>query len=271
MEAHPPYRSTGDQHTATGLSVISDVDAAVMEIEVHGRWSRRLCLDVFTAMRDCLAEQPLAIIVDLRDLSDLDAASTTMWLTASRAANSLRPPARLVLSLPPTRQLASHLRRLGAVRFLPIYATMKQARDAVEGRLPSINRLHLNRLRPDPCSASMAADAVSLACAAWGLPDLADSGRQIMQTLVSNAVQQGSADVSLAISLRGTGLHLAVHDGDHALSSQNGAASIENTPMARPGTGQQVLDSRASAWGAVPTRDGKVIWAILHPRRRPPS
>lgn len=113
------------------------MDTAVIEIAVHGRWSRRLCLDVYHALHKSLAEHPAGVIVDLRGLSDLDAASTSMWLAASRAANILRPPAHLVLSMPPTRRLASHLRRLGAVRFLPIYPTVEQARAAVASHLPS--------------------------------------------------------------------------------------------------------------------------------------
>ncbi|WP_158647296.1 hypothetical protein [Actinoplanes sp. ATCC 53533] len=136
MEAEPPWRFTADPQAGAGLSVVSDVETAVIEIAVHGRWSRRLCLDVYHALHKSMAEHPSGIIVDLRDLNDLDAASTSMWLAASRAASLLRPPAQLVLSMPPTRRLASHLRRLGAVRFLPIYPTVEQARVAVASRLP---------------------------------------------------------------------------------------------------------------------------------------
>ncbi len=268
MEADPPWRSTGAPHADGSLSVVSDVDTAVIEIELHGRWSRRFCLEVYQALRSSLAEHPSAVIIDLQGLSDLDAASTTMWLATSRAANTLRPPAQIVLSMPPTRRLASHLRRLGAVRFLPIYATMKQARIAVASRLPVIQRLHLHPLRPEPASAGAAADAVTVACTAWALPDLVDPGRQVVRELVANAVVHAGTDMALTMSLRGAWLHLAVRDGDRRLPCllDPVAAGRGTTPAGRGG-GLRMVESEACAWGAVPTQDGKVVWAMVQTRR----
>ena len=260
MEVDPPHLSTAGHRGGVRLSVAGDVGTAVIEMEVRGRWTRRLSMDVYLALRECLAEHPSAVIVDLHGLEDLDATSTAMWVAASRAAGTLQPPAQLVLCLPPTRQLTSHLRRLGAVRFLPIHATMRQARAAVASRLPTINRMHLNRLRPEPSSPTVAADAVGVACAAWGLPDLLDPGRQIVMELVTNAVTHAGTDMALTMSLRGRGLHLAVHDGDHRLPRLPAAG--------RTVRGLRMVESRASAWGATPTRDGKVVWALVRSTRR---
>jgi hypothetical protein len=268
VEADPSWRFAVDDQAEVGLSVVSDVDRAAIEIEVHGQWSRQLCLTVYHTLRNCMAECPSAIIIDLQGLKDLNAASTTMWLAASRAANTLRPPAHLVLSVPPTRQLTSHLRRLGAVRFLPIYATVSQARAAVATRLPFTHWLHLDRLRPRPDSAEVAADAVAVACAAWRRPELVEPGRQIVTELVSNAVVHARTDVALTMSLRGTRLHLAVRDGDGRLP-----CLLHPTPTGHGmtpwmlGPGLQMVDSQACAWGARPTRDGKVVWAIVEARR----
>ena len=265
MEVEPPWRSTGDPPADVGLSVVSDVDTAVIEIAVHGRWSRPLCLDVYHALRKSMAEHPSGIILDLHDLSDLDAASAGMWLAACRAANLLRPSVQVVLSMPPTRRLASHLRRLGAVRFLPIYATTKQARVEVVSRLPFIPRLHLSPLPPEPDSAAAAAaDAVTVACAAWARLDLAGPGRQVVRELVTNAVIHAGTDIALTMSLRGSCLHLAVRDGDRRLPNllDTGAAD-QGTTSTRRGVGLRMVDSRAYAWGAGPTRDGKVVWAML--------
>jgi hypothetical protein len=263
MEVDPPYPSTAGHGGDVRLSTAGDVGTAVIEMEVRGRWTRRLSMDVYLALRECMAEHPSAIIVDLHGLDDLDAASTAMWVAASRAASTLQPPAQLALCLPPTRQLTSHLRRLGAVRFLPIHATMKQARAAVASRLPSINRLHLDRLRPEPSSPTVAGDAVVVACAAWGLPDLLDPSRQIVMELVTNAVTHAGTEMALTMSVRGSGLHVAVHDGDHRLPRLPAAGH----GAARTVRGLRMVESRASAWGATPTRDGKVVWALVRPRR----
>jgi hypothetical protein len=264
VESDSPWRSTVDDQADGGLAVVSDADTAVIEIEVRGRWSRGLYLDVYHALCDCMAEHPCGIIIDLQRLRDLDAASTTMWLAAGRAANTLRPPAHLVLSVPPTRQLASHLRRTGATRFVPIYATVEQARVAVAGRLPFFQRLHLDLLQPGSGSAGLAADAVAVACAAWGRPDLVEPGRQIVTELVANAVVHAGTEVALTMSLRGTRLHLAVRDGDRRLPCllDPPAARQGTTPPVR-GKGLRMVDCQACAWGFRPTRDGKVVWAMV--------
>jgi hypothetical protein len=236
------------------LVVGADPDPAMIEIEVRGRWCRSLSMEVYRVLRDCLAEHPLAIVLDLSGLIDVDAASTPMWLAASHAAQRLCPPAQLALGLPPTRQLASRLRQLGALEFLSIHPTARQARAAAAGRLSRVDRLQLCRLRPVLASTTVAGDAVSVACAAWSLPGLLEPSQQIMRELVANAVVHAGTDMTLTMSVRGTALHLAVHDGDHRL------------PAVRAGHGLRMVESRASTWGAVPTRDGKVVWALVRPR-----
>jgi hypothetical protein len=264
MGADRSYLTDADQQGDVRLSVGADPDTAMIEIEVRGRWCRRLSMDVYYALRDCLAEHPLAIIIDLHGLIDVDAGSTAMWLAASQAVKRLRPPAQLALCLPPTRQLASRMRRLGAVQFLSLHPTMKQARAAAASRLPALDRLQLSRLRPEPGSTAVACDAVAVACAAWNLPELAEPGRQIMLELVANAVRHAGTDITLTMSRRGPGLHLAVHDGDHRLPVVPASAG-QGLPAAA-GQGLRTVESRASAWGAMPTRDGKVVWALVRPR-----
>ena len=254
MEARPPDQACGGPRAAAGVTVVDNLDASVIELAVRGRWSRPLAVDVCTVLRGCLAQNPAAMIVDLSGLSDLDAASSSMWVTASRAASALRPPTRVALCLPPTRRLAGHLRRIGATPLLPIRPTMEQAREAVAGPPPPVHRLQLDRLGQRPDSAGAAAEAVAVACTAWGRPDLVDTGRQVMTELVGHAGDY----TTVTISLRGTDLHLAVREGDRR---PPGPRAAGNTRPA-PGGGSRT-DSLASAWGATPTHDGKVIRAVV--------
>jgi hypothetical protein len=121
--------------------------------------------------------------------------------------------------------------------------------------------LQLRRLRPVPAATTVAGDAVALACAAWSLPGLLEPSQQIMRELVANAVVHAGTDMTLTMSVRGTGLHLAVYDGDHRLPAMRAGA----------GRGLRMVESRASMWGAMPTRDGKVVWALVRPRPHVPS
>ena len=56
-------------------SVTTGGTSAVLEIAVHGRWSRRLGDEITAEIRRCFARRPLAVLIDLHDLTDPDGAS----------------------------------------------------------------------------------------------------------------------------------------------------------------------------------------------------
>ncbi|MFI7541981.1 ATP-binding protein [Actinoplanes sp. NPDC049599] len=269
MEVDPPYLLAGGEDGHPGVSLSRDAVTGVIEVTVSGRWNRRLCLDVYTVLRKCMAEIPSAIIIELHNLRDLDGESASMWLAVARAASTLQPPAQLALSLPPTRRLAGRLRRLGAVRQLPIFVTVQQARVAMAGRVPLTEHLHLSLLPPEPASVGTAGNLVAVACDAWGLPVVTEPSRVIIRELVSNAVRHAGTDIAVTVSRRGSGIYLAVNDGDPRLPSLS-------EPLVRPPPGYRrnerrglwAVHSRASAWGAMPSPNGKVVWALVRPRAR---
>jgi anti-sigma regulatory factor (Ser/Thr protein kinase) len=270
MEADPPYFLDGDEKPGPGLTVTRDFDTAVLEVSVDGRWSRRMNLDVYAVLRKCMAEHPSAVIIDLGGLNDPEAVSATMWVAAARAAAILRPRAQLVLSLPPTRQLASRLRRLGAVRFLPLFTTTGQARAAVATRMPLTDRLHLSELPPERSSIGTAGDLVSDACDAWELPAISATSRLVMAELAANAVEHAGTELAVTVFRRGTGIYLAVQDGDPRLPrlvDQHDSRSPDSHPPEGRGRGLWRVHHQASAWGARPAQDGKVVWAVMQPLR----
>ena len=249
--------------TNSFITVINDIKSEVQEISVHGRWSRRLCLDVYSVLRKCIVEQPTAIIVDLHDLSDLDAASAPMWMAAARASTLVQPHVQLVLAMPPTRQLAHRLRRLGATRTLPIFVTVEKARAAVAGGVRLADRLQLRW--PDAVSVTAAIDLVDVGCRAWGMPHLKEPAQQVMAALVANA---GGTDMVVTLCRRTSGIYLSVRDGDPRIPRLYGPASSPDSSTEE----EQVLverlrlvDVQAFAWGARPGKEGKVVWAFIRP------
>ncbi|MDI6104137.1 ATP-binding protein [Actinoplanes sp. NEAU-A12] len=160
-----------------------------MKIGVHGRWSRRLGATVSAAIAKCLAEPPVAVIADLYDLGDPDAASMPLWLAAHRAASVLRPPVPFAVCLPTASEL------------------------------------------------------------------------------VVNAVEHAGTDIRVTVSHRGGGMHLAVHDGVSRLSQpRHSQPSTRTDLVTRRGTGLRVVHADADAWGAIPTRGGKIVWAAVRAR-----
>jgi len=255
--------------SASPLRLTSDSDGAVVLVGVRGRWDWQLFLAVRTAVRKCLVEHPSALILDLRALDDVTGSSASLWFASRSAADGMQPPVRMALCVPPEAPLALRLRRLGAKRFLPIFATVTQARTAVAERLAVPERLRL-RLPASPESASLAGVLVADACRAWELPQLLHRARLVMFELVTNAVEHAGTDMLVTVTRRDEGLHLMVRDGSVVLPRRlpvapgpAGARSDER------GEGLQVVEALARAWGARPTDDGtgKVVWATVRPAR----
>ena len=259
MEVTPPYLF-GTDHDGSSLSVTCDLDTGILDLVVRGRFGRRSATDTFTGLRKCLAEHPSAIVVDLLEFEDPLAASAAMWVAINRKAAALQPPVRLALAVAPGTPLHDRLQRLGVTRYFPVQDTVAQARAAVSGTLPWAQRLQLIETQPDHMSPCAARNLVGAACEAWRMPDLLHPARIIVSELVTNAVEHAGTDVTVTVWRRGTGLHLSVRDGDPRLPRLLSASS--GGPGERGG-GLRLVGARATAWGAMATRDGKLVWATL--------
>ena len=267
MKVRAPYLFGGDDGTGRPhVTATGDVDTAVVELAVHGRWSARLGVDVSAGVRKCLAEHPVAVIADLHDMGDPKAASVAIWLAARRAGTALQPAVPLVLSLSPDTVLAGRLNRLGVRRYLPMFATMPEARASVAERRPPVSDLMQLRLPPDMDSPSAARNLVGDACLAWQLPDLLHRARLVLSELVTNAVEHAGTDILVTVSRRGNGLHMSVRDGSRDLPRLlEPARAIPGAPLDDRGHGLRIVHEGAAAWGSMPARDGKVVWATLYP------
>ncbi len=70
----------------------------------------------------------------------------------------------------------------------------------------------------------------------------------------------------------GAALHLAVYDGDPALPQVRDPVPGPLGPsLTDRGLGLRIVGAAASAWGALPARGGKLVWAILRNRPEVPS
>ena len=322
MVSTGPLLFNEDDPADTPVTVCADAEWALVELTVHGRWSRRLQVEATRAINKCFAECPGAVIVDLGPLEDPAAASASTWWAAAMRGAEREPAVQVALIVPPTAALATRLHRLGAKYYLPVYAGMAEARAAVHSRLPLTER-HRLRLRSGPEAAAAGRDAVDAVCAAWALPGLRFPGRLVISELLNNAVTHavtradpgvvpragpgaasrtgpgavpragldgdtrdgsdadasGGADVvpqsvrravpgcadadakiTVILTRRGNGLHLAVCDGDPRLPRLLERAS--SRPDARwedPGLGLRTVHRVATIWGAMPTATGKVV------------
>jgi hypothetical protein len=252
----------------------SEVDASIALLTVTGQWDRALWQQTSERLQKCLAEHPEALIVDLTGLDDPTAASAPTWVAARQTAEALAPSVQLALCIPPDLPLADRMQHLGSRNYLPIYARVRQARVAIASRLPLTERLTL-AIGPGPESPSLARNLISDACLAWGRVALLHPSRSVMSELVNNAIEHAGTEMTVAVSLRGPGIHLSVADGVAELPQLVKQTRVRRgRPLDERGRGLQVVSALAVAWGSLPTRTGKVVWATLQPpleteRRQP--
>lgn len=263
MEAHPPYLF---DPASAQLTVTADGDGAVLDIVVRGAWDDEVGGAARQAIRNCLAESPAAIVIDLTRTEGVPPETAGMWLAVASAAAAADPPARLALCLPADCGLAVRLRHAGADSLLPTFASGEEAHDTLADHRSLTDVVRL-RLPPTAVAPSVARNLVGGACQAWDLADLLHPGRAVMSELVTNAVEHARTDMEVSISRRGPALHLAVRDRSPALPRMITLATVKpGEPLNERGKGLRVVHADSIAWGAMPTTGGKMVWATIRSR-----
>jgi anti-sigma regulatory factor (Ser/Thr protein kinase) len=241
---------------------MTDVSIEAIEVAVHGQWSPQLSDRVSAVLPLCLAGPSCSIIVDLRDLGDPYGASLPFWLALWRAARLADVPMHMTFCLPETTALSRRLRHLQGPQ-PRVFATVREARMTIAARNARADRLQV-RLEPRPASVAAARTLVTQACRRQKRPEALQDACLIVSELAANAVEHAGTDFVVTVSHRGTRLHLAVHDRvsrfprRHEPADAGPRASLEER-----GRGLASVQMIATAWGVMPTRHGKVVWATV--------
>ncbi|MEU4419906.1 ATP-binding protein [Actinoplanes sp. NPDC024001] len=246
------------------VGVTADASTSVVEVKVHGRWSEDLGKQVRATLQLCLAGPATWIIIDLHDVGDLHGVSRPFWMAAVRAARFGPAPARMAFCVP-ARTMLSYRLRHGEGHPPLLFAAMPEAHRVIAEQSPRTHRLQA-RLGPQPSSVPAARDLVRQACRSWQLPQLRSEASLIVSELAANAVQHARTDLVVTASRSGSRIHLAVRDGDTRYPRLVEPAGVgEAAFLSEQGRGLQLVHAVAAAWGAMPARGGKVVWATLSP------
>jgi hypothetical protein len=248
------------------LRCVADPDTGVTEVSVRGRWGPELRTAVARALRACVAETPRLLLVDLARLSDPDGDSVTTWRIAHRYATERIPPVDVVVCAP-APQVRDRL-SVTADEAVSVAESLDAARVAGP-RLPIWPQRRTLRLPPLPAAARLARAAVTDMCDMLHLSSLRGPAELIVNELTANAAEHAGTDLDVAAALRGDVLHLAVRDESPVLPRP--VTTDPGTDLLTRGVGLRIVDAAATAWGAMPCRVGKVVWATLSldPRIRP--
>lgn len=247
------------------MAVTADAESAVAVVTVRGTWGTPLRRDSFTAVKTVLHAHPSALVVDLCAVIDTRAASAPTWLTVSRVGASMSPPVRVAACLPRRATLTQRLDRLGSPNPLPVFDSLELAHAAMLAGGPVLDRRSIE-LPPHPDSPALARNLVSEACSAWGLSAVLYPARLVMSELAANAIEHAATPFHAVVMRRGNGLQLMVADGNPRLPH------LVEPPQDPPGNlwdlrgqGLRTVQAASAGWGALPTRDGKLVWATVRP------
>ncbi|GIF23554.1 anti-sigma regulatory factor (Ser/Thr protein kinase) [Actinoplanes tereljensis] len=260
-----PYLLTAaTDRLGVGITISGDASTAVIELTAHGPWLPHLGDQITAHLRLCVAGPSTAIIIDLQHLDDPYAVSMPFWLAAWRQARLEPSPVHLTFCLPATTALSRRLRNFQGPQ-PRVCADVPEARIAIAERISRADRLQV-RLTPQPASVRAARGLVTQACHAWQLPQLLPDSALIMSEFAANAVEHARTDFIATVRRSGTGLHVAVRDGA-ARFPQPSRPPLSHPQPSSPlerGRGLRLVHAVADAWGAMPTRGGKVVWATVN-------
>lgn len=251
-----PRERRGTVTPTLGVAVRHDFETGLAHVTLDGPIDLPGAVRIRSAVRKCLGEHPLAVIVDLRAATVRDATTLLVFVTLARdmAAESIGLCAHATAG----SATAVAARRVLGAR-VPVYDDRHTA--LARGAHPvRPGRMHAH-LPPRVTSPASARSLVGEACRRWGLPELADRARVIVSELVSNAVVHAGTDLDVTVVLRETCLIIQLRDHDGPLPDRAPA-----TADAGGGRGLFLVERLATGWGASTTPDGKTVWASLSRR-----
>jgi anti-sigma regulatory factor (Ser/Thr protein kinase)/anti-anti-sigma regulatory factor len=220
----------------------------------------------------CLAEAPVAVIVEISAMSVDDRSRLTVFLAA--AHTFARSGTALLVcgaSAETTAQMGSGV--LGDVPAFPAYSQARASVSNTSLRIPP--RVSI-RLAGTPHAPHGARAIVADTCRSWNLDHLTEPATLVVSELVSNAVQHAHTDVQVELVVRGDYLHISVRDDSpHTLVFTPTEPSEGAAPTER-GRGLRLVEAYTTAWGSRTTTDTKTVWATLRatpatPRQAQPS
>lgn len=234
----------------------------LVHVRISGPLAVRTAPDLRRVVLKALTDEPAAILIDLREVTEVDPIATTVFPTLANAAAAWPGTGVVLHSARPS--LARLLDELAVCRQVPL-AVDRAAAEA----LAAATRGPVNvrwRIYDSIDGLSSSRRIVQEFCRRQRITALSDSAELVITELATNAVLYGAAPFTLTASSRQRYLHLSVRDcgaGTPRRRDPDGDAR-------EGGRGLMIVEALTVAWGTTVTADGKVVWATFRPPAPPP-
>ena len=231
----------------------------VAAVALYGTLDRSSAPRMTVTLRDCLAEAPTVLLLDVEHLVVASASAFAPLFGLVEESRGW-PATRFALcgaSPAITGLIAAAGPDSGG---LELYSTIAVGTDAAR-QVPVSPRRSLG-LRPDANAPAISRQFAQETCATWGVDKVGMLAELIASELVTNAVVHARTHVDVTMRLADGVLSVAVRDGDPRPMFRPAESGIEAV-TSEHGRGLLLLDAMADAWGCHPTGDGKVVWASI--------
>ncbi|MDX3192531.1 ATP-binding protein [Streptomyces sp. MN03-5084-2B] len=241
-----------------GLHLVPDYRAESTVATVTGTLTSANWAELRDGVLRVATEAPVSVIADIRGLDIADTTLMTVF-TAIAARIDAWPgiPFSVVTDHP---DHVARLAKQAADRFVPIHADVPAAERA-RARPPRRRALQL--LVASPQASAVARAFVGRVCEQWKVPEHVDDACLVATELVENTIRHTTSHPRLRLELRRDTFVISVADDD----------PHEAVLLERPGEhglGLLLVAQSTRAWGCSRSwAGGKVVWAVLVPRRRP--
>ena len=191
---------------------------------------------------------------------------TALWAPVSSAWSVFTSARWLVLDWPniPIGLVCSHvagrrmLARNGITRYLPVYANLDAARSAMADNVDPL-RLRVREVWPAlPSAVPSIRDFISTWLHDWCLDEFAPAAGVVATVLVENVLQHTDSDPDVRLEAAGDTVTVAVSDG-----SPSPACVRDEDEVHGALSELHILHALTRVWGNTPTREGKVVWAVM--------
>ena len=254
-EAQSPLAATADvdaEQDVEFLTVHRFGEVTVVEVSGGGQETIGAA---HRAVEVWLAEPCRAVVVDLSPLAHGQASD---WLSGLADLGRLARdwPGTPIAVVCPHAGLSVSLEQAPAGKNLLVTASLQEALTILTGRPEPVTAAV--SLAPHPTAPRAARTFVSRSLLDWGLSRSIAATCLITSELVTNAMLHAQTDFQVTLGSADGRVRVAVRDG----SSDRPLAQYPQ-PDRVDGRGLLIVDSLASSWGVLPTRDGgKVVWAV---------
>jgi hypothetical protein len=216
-----------------------------------------------SALLDCLARQPAALVVDASELTLGPSPEDEIGLLAlgNVARDGQRWPGTRI-AVAASEQIHRAADRLGieeTVSWCPDRASAMTQLGAVS--IPPTARA---RIVPDRDAPGHARTAVQEFCEHQGVGGDRETAQLVASELVTNAVVHAGTAIDLTLRLMSPVLHIAVRDGGPGRPK---IADVDES--SESGRGLLLVDALAASWGTFFPDSGKIVWATVRIRPVP--